>query len=205
MHESNTPSALYRRDRRARIALACAALISAASVFSLTAGFGAGHAGEAQTHDSRMQDGQSQDAGAQRPARADMSDFGALLVAGLKQTEGCLGVDVANFQSGKNTIVAWFENKEAAVRWYNAPVHQRMMGAVGGGGDTPLKHVTDPDTPIMVMASISFNGPPAVEGSPLPFSQISIEMYAPLPGGASVNGRLAPDAFKVPHHKALGG
>lgn len=134
-------------------------------------------------------------------------DFGDMLVEGLKDTDGCLGVDVAQFQSGKNTIVAWFENKEAVLRWYNHPVHTRIMMATGSNPEdgNPLAHVTDPDTPIMVMASISFNGPPVDPEGPIPFSQISIEMFAPLPGGASVNGRLAPKAFKVPHHRALDG
>lgn len=134
-------------------------------------------------------------------------DFAAALIKGLESTEGCLGVDAAQFRSGKNTIVAWFENKEAVIRWYNHPTHRRMMMASGGVPmeGKPLEHVTDPDAPIMVMASISMGGKPAVENSPLPFSQISIELYAPLPGGASVNGRLAPEAFKVAHHKAIGG
>jgi hypothetical protein len=182
-------SSARRRSRWARPATVSAALVAALGVLSLATGFGSVQPVDAQT------------AVPQRGA----PDFAGMLIQGLKETEGCLGVDAANFQSGKNTIVAWFENKDVAVRWYNAPAHQRMMGAVGGGGGTPLEHVTDPDTPIMVMASISFDGPPAIEGGPLPFSQISIEMYAPLPGGASINGRLAPESFKVPHHKVIGG
>jgi heme-degrading monooxygenase HmoA len=146
---------------------------------------------------------------AEAPARpaGGAPDFGDMLVAGLKETEGCLGVDVAQFQSGKNTIVAWFENKEAVLRWYNHPVHTRIMMATGSNPDdgNPLEHVNDPNTPIMVMASISFDGPPVDPEGPLPFSQISIEMFAPLPGGASVNGRLAPKTFKVPHHRTLDG
>ena len=140
------------------------------------------------------------------PQRGAQPDLGAMLVQGLKETEGCLGVDAAQFQSGKNTIVAWFENKAAAVRWYHSPVHARLLGGMGANPEDgePLKHVTDENTPIMVMASISFGGEPAVPGSMIPFSQISIEMYAPLPGGASISGRLAPKAFEVPHHRVLG-
>jgi hypothetical protein len=135
------------------------------------------------------------------------ADFAGMLIKGLEETEGCLGVDAAQFRSGKNTIVAWFENKEAAVRWYNSPVHRRMLMGTGGVpiDREPLAHVTDPDAPIMVMASISMGGKPAIPNSPMPFSQISIELYAPLPGGASINGRLAPEAFRVPHHRAIGG
>lgn len=173
--------------RRSRLGLATVAGAGAIVVAGLAAGLG---------------EMQPSAAPARPAAPADTPDFGTMLVRGLQETEGCLGVDVADFQSGKNTIVAWFENKEAAIRWYNHPTHQRLMGSVGARGGTPLEHVTDNETPIMVMASITFGGKPAVEQSPIPFSQISIEMYAPLPGGASINGRLAPKAFKVPYHKA---
>jgi hypothetical protein len=175
-------------SRRSRLGLATVAGAGAIVVAGLAAGLG---------------EMQPSAAPARPAAPADTPDFGTMLVRGLQETEGCLGVDVADFQSGKNTIVAWFENKEAAIRWYNHPTHQRLMGSVGARGGTPLEHVTDNETPIMVMASITFGGKPAVEQSPIPFSQISIEVYAPLPGGASINGRLAPKAFKVPHHKSL--
>ena len=181
-------NARWNTSRLSRLGLASLAGAGAIAVAGLAAGLGEMQPADAQS----------------RPAApAGDHDFGTMLVRGLHETEGCLGVDVADFQSGKNTIVAWFENKEAAIRWYNHPTHQRMMGAVGARGGTPLEHVTDNGTPIMVMASITFGGKPAVEQSPIPFSQISIEMYAPLPGGASINGRLAPKTFQVPHHKAL--
>ena len=78
-----------------------------------------------------------------------LDQMGQQLVAGLRSVEGCLGVDTGNFQSGKNTIVAWFENKAAVERWYNHPTHVRMIGAVGSRPEdrTPLEHVDDPDIP----------------------------------------------------------
>ncbi|MDT4898958.1 MAG: hypothetical protein QOH25_4035 [Acidobacteriota bacterium] len=36
------------------------------------------------------------------------------LVAGLKATPGCLGVETARTDSGKSVIFAWFEDKKAA-------------------------------------------------------------------------------------------
>ena len=39
------------------------------------------------------------------------------LVAGLKATPGCLGVETARTTSGKAVIFAWFENKRAVLRW----------------------------------------------------------------------------------------
>lgn len=147
---------------------------------------------------------QAADQPAERQPPAGAQDFGARLIQGLKSTEGCLGVDAADFQSGKNTIVAWFENKAAVERWYHSPTHTFMMRAVGSDPTdlTPLKHVKDPKTPVMVMASITFGGEQAMPG-PVPFSQISIELYTPLPGGAMVNGRLAPEKFPIKHFRDL--
>jgi hypothetical protein len=140
------------------------------------------------------------------PARGGgPGDLGKMLVEGLRTTEGCLGVDSGQFQSGFSTIVAWFENKAAAERWYFSPTHARLMGMAGADPQSrkPLEHVADADLPVMVIASIAFDGPPAVPGSPIPFSKISIEMYTPLPGGAAFNGRLAPEAFPIPHFRRL--
>jgi hypothetical protein len=132
-------------------------------------------------------------------------DMGQRLVEGLRNTPGCLGVDAGQFMSGKNAIVAWFENKAAVQKWYYSETHMNMLGGVGANPATmehaPLAHVTVENMPIMVIASITFTDKPELEGVPMPISQISIELYAPLPGGASINGRLAPDSFKVEHHK----
>jgi len=72
-------------------------------------------------------------------AAPSLDQMGRILVQGLHSVEGCFGVDVADFNSGKNTIVAWFENKVAVERWYNHPAHTRLMGAVGArpGDRTP--------------------------------------------------------------------
>lgn len=134
-------------------------------------------------------------------------DLGAMLIQGLESTEGCLGVDAGQFKSGKNAIIAWFENKAAAIRWYNSRTHMGAMHmAMGEQAATmkhdPLSHVDDPTIPIMVIASITFQNEPAIEGMNLPISQIAIELYTPLPGGAYITSRLAPDSLDVPHMKA---
>jgi len=53
------------------------------------------------------------------------------------------------------------------------------------------------------MATISFDGPPALPASRIPFSQISIELFSPLPGGAFVKERLAPEKFRVEHMRDM--
>src|SRR6266550_6919662 len=49
------------------------------------------------------------------------------LVAALKATPGCLGVETARTASGKQVIFAWFENKKALLDWYYSPAHQQLM------------------------------------------------------------------------------
>lgn len=126
--------------------------------------------------------------------------FATMLMQGLKSVDGCLGVEAAQTQSGKNVIIAWFRDAKAARDWYNHPVHLRMVGMVGQKPEDnkPLEHVAD-GVPVMVMATITPSDKPEIEGFPMPISQISIELYAPLPGGAAINGRLAPEAFPVEH------
>lgn len=132
------------------------------------------------------------------------NEMGQRLAAGLRATGGCLGVDLAQWESGKNTICAWFEDKDAVERWYYSDTHTGFMGAVGRAEDdhTPLEHV-ETDGPIMVMATITFAGRPALPESRIPFSQISIELFEPLPGGAYISERLAPKKFAVPHMRDL--
>lgn len=178
-----------------RTALGAAVLITSAGLIGAL-GMGSAQPGDAP-----------RPAGAPGGARGGQGDLGQMLIEGLRNTEGCLGVDSGQFRSGYNTIVAWFENKAAVERWYHSEVHTRLVRMMGGdpAERTPLEHVENPDTPVMVLASIAFDGPPAAPGSPIPFSKISIELYTPLPGGAAVNGRFTPDAFPIPHFRRLDG
>lgn len=130
------------------------------------------------------------------------------LVGGLEHVEGCIGVETARTRSGKQVIFAWFEDKAAVLRWYYSETH---LGAVdfvisGDGNDgldatKPLSHVPDDTGPIMVIASITPSETPTFQGLDMPVSEIAIELYKPLPGGAFLGGRLAPVEFEVPHMK----
>ena len=129
-------------------------------------------------------------------------DMGAMLIRGLKKTKGCIDVKTCQWSDGKQSIVAWFENKKAAVAWYYSGTHQAMMGGQTDGSTTtgkPLEHVKNDKQPIMVIASLTPSKKPELEGVKIPISQISIELFAALPGGAHVGGRVSPKGFKVPH------
>lgn len=128
-----------------------------------------------------------------------MGSMGPMLVAGLAKSPGCLGVHEATLDDGRHAIIAWFKNRDAVTAWYMSGIHQIYVGqlpAPESGWPMPLADVPK-DTPIMVIATFGFGGEPLNTGRNA-FSQLSFELYAPLPGGAQWNGRLAPDAFEIP-------
>jgi hypothetical protein len=49
----------------------------------------------------------------------------------------------------------------------------------------------------MAIASITFGDKAKFKNTPLPISQIAIELYAPVSGGLSMGGRFAPNSLKV--------
>src|SRR6185369_4551293 len=123
------------------------------------------------------------------------------LVAGLKATPGVLGVELAQTVSGKNVIFAWFENKQAVLKWYYSDTHQALMAQFGSRRrpQGPMADVPDDGRPILAVASVTLNGAPPTNADDLKsVPQIAIELYAPLPGGLAVGGRFAPSTVKVP-------
>lgn len=122
------------------------------------------------------------------------------LVAGLKDVEGCLGVETAQTSSGKQVIFAWFENRAAAMRWYRSPMHRGIMRSMTDAAAAPRVPMADvPDgVPILAIASITLADASRFEGVRMPISQIAIELYTPLPGGLFLGGTFAPKSLKVP-------
>ncbi|MEM9560246.1 MAG: hypothetical protein AAF995_08055 [Planctomycetota bacterium] len=128
------------------------------------------------------------------------ADFGSRLVEGLKQFPGCHDAVAAQINTGQLSIIAWFEDRQAALRWYNSEQHERLIQLAGDEpSDKPMAHVPE-DVPIMVMATLRMGAPGDETLNPrMPVSEISIEMYTPLPGGAMFGGRLTPAAVDIPH------
>ena len=127
------------------------------------------------------------------------------LIGALKQTPGVLGVEAAQTLSGKQAIFAWFENKKAVLAWYYSDTHQKLMLQFSGGfkrAEGPLAGVPDDGRPILAIASLKMapNAAEPKDAAELRTSvtQISIELYAPLPGGLAVGGRFAPSTVSVP-------
>ncbi len=125
------------------------------------------------------------------------------LVGALKASPGCLGVEVARTESGKQVIFSWFEDKKAVLKFYHSDTHQQVMKQFFPeyeGSHKPLAHVPDDTGPIMLIASVTWN-PRPTEENPSPFKQIAIEVYQPLKGGLAIGGSFGPKAMKVPAPK----
>ncbi len=123
------------------------------------------------------------------------------LVGGLQAVEGVLGVETASTASGKQVIFAWFESKEAVLRWYYSDMHRGVQRAFFPDQEfgTPLEEVPDDMGPVLAIASITMAERAELEATSLPISQISIELYTPISGGLFLGGRFAPDSLEVPN------
>lgn len=121
------------------------------------------------------------------------------LEEGLRQIDGCLGVETATTASGKSVIFAWFKDKRAVLDWYHSDMHEGVMNKFfpKRSDRDPLADIPDDSGPIMAIASITFSDKGQFNNTPLPISQIAIELYAPVSGGLFLGGKFAPDALKV--------
>ena len=125
------------------------------------------------------------------------------MVGGLQAIEGVLGVETATTASGKQVIFAWFESKEAVLRWYYSDIHRGVQQAFFPDQEfgTPLEQVPDDIGPVLAIASITMAATSEFEATSLPISQIAIELYTPITGGLFLGGRFAPDSLEVPNLK----
>ena len=67
----------------------------------------------------------------------------------------------------------------------------------------PMARVPD-DVPIMAVASLKMGGEKPLPGMRMPVSEISIELYTPLPGGLRYAGGFAPEGLKVEGRMDIG-
>jgi hypothetical protein len=118
---------------------------------------------------------------------------------GLRKTDGCLGVDSARTESGKQVIFAWFKDKRAVLDWYHSDMHEGVMNKFfpNRPDREPLADIPDDSGPILAIASITFSDKSQFANTPLPISQIAIELYQPISGGLSMGGTFAPEGLKV--------
>jgi len=116
-------------------------------------------------------------------------DFPAF-VAALGASPGCLGVEVAGTLSGKQSIFAWFETKQAVMDWYYNEAHLEAMAVFYEAHKPAAKALADvPDNagPILGIATIKRGHAGTVDG-------IAIEIYQPLTPGMIIGSSFAPAA-----------
>src|SRR5262249_43662178 len=84
------------------------------------------------------------------------------LVAGLKATPGCLGVETARTGSGKNVIFAWFKDKQSCLAWYDSDMHKDVMKKFfpKRPAHEALENVPEDVGPILAIASVTMGQPP---------------------------------------------
>ncbi len=138
---------------------------------------------------------QQQQTQAQEAPQQGQDPFPGLLDA-LKKIDGCLGIEPAETQSGKKVLFVWFEDKAAALRWYESEYHQTMMYRFFPNQDfgEAMEGIAEDSGPIMAIASITPSTDQKI--GQLPISQIAIELYGPLKGGLAFGGTFAPAAVQ---------
>lgn len=170
------------------------AMIAAGLALVAALPFGLSRFAAAQDQEKPKADGAPRVAG-----RALSPEVFGEIMAGLKQTPGCVGTDFAQMQSGKLTIFAWFEDKKSVLAWHDGPAHRKLLEGFGMKGSKDYKAMTDiPDDagPILVVAS-AVPPRPAADGKPAQNFQLGIELYAPLTGGVRFGGgSFAPEGFR---------
>ena len=73
--------------------------------------------------------------------------------------------------SGKQVIFAWFENKQAVLKWYYSDAHQALMLAVRRAAHVDrqdrMADVPDDGRPILAIASVTRWRPPPTQRRPI--------------------------------------
>lgn len=133
-----------------------------------------------------------------QPEQLDIERMGRIMVQSLLEAPGNLGVETALTSSGQHVIFAWFEDREALLAWHEGPTHQRTMDHFfpRRPPHQPLEHIPDGAGPILTIASIKPVAEP-LPGMRIPVSEMSIEMYTPLPGGVRLNAGFTPGTVPI--------
>lgn len=148
---------------------------------------------ESKPADAKPTDAKPADAkSAQAPPKKRREMF-PNLARSLRETPGALKAQYANTPDGKLCIFGWFEDKEGAKTWYHSATHQGLLNTFFPNRieREPMFLVPDDIGPMMGVACFT---PPKEPGQSI--RQISVELYAPLHGGFSANGRFGPDEWK---------
>lgn len=118
------------------------------------------------------------------------------LRSALRAVRGCLGVKVAATEDGKEVVFAWFEDKEAVLRWYHSRARQETMRAFFPQYKPrgPLHDVPGDVGPILAIASLKTAEEPLLKALRCRLLKSPLNYAHPSPGASSSAGdsRLRP-------------
>ncbi len=128
-----------------------------------------------------------------KPKKPTRSEVFPNLSKALRSIDGVVKATYATTPGGMRCAFGWFEDKEAVKRWYYSAVHQGLLDTFFPARieREPMFLVPDDIGPMMALACFT---PPKNPGDSI--RQIAVELYAPLHGGFSANGRFGPDEWK---------
>ncbi len=126
----------------------------------------------------------------------------AKIISSMKSVDGVYDVHTARSHDGVELIMAWFENRDAVLRWFNHPYHRKLLRDAGRPEDgVAAQHFGNDVGPILIIASVAYHNQPAsLEGSMFDDpdgrrpTRFSVEYYVPLAGGAYMSETFAPTA-----------
>ncbi|MGH2625790.1 MAG: hypothetical protein ACRDHY_03970 [Anaerolineales bacterium] len=100
----------------------------------------------------------------------------------LRCIPGCLGVELAHSESGRHSILAWFEDKDALVRRYFSSFHKNLQRTYfpDETPGEPLAHVAYPGGPIITIASFTLAHEMDPASLMLSLKEITVDLFSPL-------------------------
>lgn len=112
----------------------------------------------------------------------------------LRSIPGCLGVELAHSESGRHSILAWFEDKDALVRWYYSSFHKNLQSTYfpEETPGEPLAQVPYPGRPIIAIASFTLAHEMDPASPMLSLKEITVELFSPLSADTLLGTSLGP-------------
>jgi hypothetical protein len=100
----------------------------------------------------------------------------------LRAIPGCQGVELAHSESGRHSILAWFEDKEALANWYFSDFHKNLQRTYFPA-ETPgpfLSGVAYRGGPIVAVASFGLDEDMDPAAPMLSLRDITVDLFSPL-------------------------
>jgi hypothetical protein len=116
------------------------------------------------------------------------------IVDALRSIPGCRAVELAHTESGRHTILAWFEDWQGLLRWYRSDFHRRLQATYFPDytPGEPLADVATPDGPLVAAASLTLDPAMDPAAEMLRIDDLTVEVYTPLSADSLLGANLGP-------------